>query len=171
MGKGPGPPSGACGRPPVCVPRRGAAELSLCVCLSLSPSLPRIYGLYFLESGAARMRPQLVCVVLLALASCSLCSGKLRRALRPEPPCGGQHHAAGRSRSLERDPTGRGALGLTRLCSAGAPGSHRAGSVQHHIFHHSRNLLPICKTFPSAASLPWCNCRVVIEERRCRLSH
>lgn len=56
------------------------------------------------------MRAQLVCVVLLALASCSLCSGKPRRALRPDPPCGGQYHAADRSLSLERDRTGRGAL-------------------------------------------------------------
>lgn len=73
----------------------GGAGVSVSVCLSVSPSLPRIYGLYFLESGEARMRVQLVCVVLLALASCSLCSGKSRpppragwalAARRPSPP-------------------------------------------------------------------------------------
>lgn len=38
MGKGPGPPSGACGRSPVRVLRRGAAVLSLCLSVSLSVS-------------------------------------------------------------------------------------------------------------------------------------
>lgn len=63
---------------PAAAPQRlcGSVCLSLSLCLSLSPSLPRIYGLYFLEGCAARMRVQLVCVVLLALASCSLCSGE-----------------------------------------------------------------------------------------------
>lgn len=87
---------------------RGAAGLclsvSVCLSLSLSPSLPRIYGLYFLEGGAARMRVQLVCVVLLALASCSLCSGK-----SPPPPAPGAPRTA-----RPRSPSDRSALSRSR---------------------------------------------------------